>query len=119
MATLRLPVPLSVTVADTSHESGSVKASVMASLTGVIESEPPEVVAVWPPWEQVAFQATVALWLGLAVAPTVTVSGPVIVWVSVHDALAPDASQKPATLAAATSTVAVTAPAARRPATTA
>jgi hypothetical protein len=76
-----------------------------------------ETVDVCPPREQVSVQATVASWSGVDVTPTVSVAGPTMVWVLVQEALAPDASQKPATLAVAASMVAVTAPAARRPAT--
>jgi hypothetical protein len=53
----------------------------------------------------------------LATAPIVIVTGPTIVCVSVQDALAPDASQKPAVFAVAIDMLAATAPAVSRPVT--
>jgi hypothetical protein len=50
-----------VTVADTVHWSGLVKGSMMASVTGVWETIPPEVAAVWLPSVQLAVQFTDAL----------------------------------------------------------
>ncbi|MGH3184471.1 MAG: hypothetical protein ACRDOE_21545, partial [Streptosporangiaceae bacterium] len=95
------------------QESGSVKGSVRASVTGVVEVEPPFVAAVWPASEQVAVQATVASWLVpcSSVTATVIVSGLLIFCVSVQVAFVPDALQKPAVLALAAVTPAVIAPA--------
>jgi hypothetical protein len=121
MLSRTLPVPLSVTVAETTQESGSVKGRIRLSATGVSEVEPPVTLALEPDSVQVADQAMVASWASPAVsfALTETAAGSVIVCCSVQVALAPDALQKPAVFALAAVMPAVIPPMASKPVTTA
>ena len=80
MLSRTLPVPLSVTVAETAQESGSVKGRTRLSVTGVCAVEPPVTLALEPDSVQVADQAMVASWASPAVsfAPTEMAAGVVV-----------------------------------------
>jgi hypothetical protein len=115
-------LPVSVPVADTEHESGSVMPSVMDVTNVVVLFADPLVDWLVPFSEQVAAQVTVTGSLvGFEDAVTVTLVGEGIVSVTVHDvgsAVVP--LQKPAVFALADiMVVAVTAPATSRPPTAA